>query len=656
VPQPPPFHPDDILAKAWDEGLAPDPELTVTEWADRYRILSSRAAAESGQYRSGRTPYLREIMDCLSALSEVRRVVFKKAAQVGASEMGMNWIGYIMDQVPGPVMLVQPTVDTAKRFSNQRIQPLIDDCPQLAAKVARSRSRDTANTMLMKEFLGGVLIITGANSAVGLRSMPVRFLMLDEVDAYPGDLEDEGDPLALAEARTRTYGYRSKVFLASTPKLKGTSRISREFELSDKRFFHVPCPHCGEVQVLTFNRLKWEPGRPETVAYQCAACEVPIREAAKTEMLARGKWIATAEIHDRTVRGYHLSGLYSPSGWLTWAEIAKQWEEAVDDVERRKTFVNTVLGEEWEEEADVVPDWTRLYERREDWPHLTVPRKGLFLTAGADVQADRIEVDVWAWGRGLESWLIDHLILWGDPGKPETFAQLDALLARTWEHANGARLVLQRLAIDSGAFTQQVYAWVRSQNRAAVLAVKGVPQYDRTVPVNGPTFVEVTQNGIKVKRGVGVWTVSVSFFKRELYKLLALPRPTDTVLAEVGYPAAYVHLPFSLTAEWCQQLVSEQMVIVRSRRGWAVRTEWRQLRPRNEALDMRVYARAAVWLAGADRWPESYWADLEQQLGVTTAPQAAPAPPVQPVPQPGALTRPTPQRRPVTVRSLGRRW
>jgi phage terminase large subunit GpA-like protein len=289
-----------------------------------------------------------------------------------------------------------------------------------------------------------------------------------------------------------------------------------------------------------------------------------------------------------------------------------------------------------------------------------VPRKGLFLTAGADVQADRVEVDVWAWGRGLESWLIEHLILWGDPGKPETFRQLDELLTRTWEHANGQRMVLQRLAIDSGAFTQQVYAWVRTQNRAAVLAVKGVPQYDRTVPVSGPTFVEVTQNGIKVKRGVGVWTISVSFFKRELYKLLALPRPTDTVMAESGYPAGYVHFPFLVGDEWCQQLVSEQMVIVRSRRGWAVRTEWRQLRPRNEALDMRVYARAAVWLAGADRWPESYWADLERQLGIGPddgAPAPRPPTPIQPVPQPGALAAPSqPPRRPVMVRGLGRRW
>lgn len=637
--------------------MAPDPELTVSEWADRFRMLSSRGAAESGPYRTSRTPYLREILDNLSALSPVRRVVFKKGAQIGASEAACSWIGYIMDQVPGPVMLVQPTVETAKRFSNQRIGPLIDDCPQLIRKVSKHRSRDSSNTMLYKDFDGGVLIITGANSAVGLRSMPVRFLMLDEVDAYPGNLEDEGDPVALAEARTRTFSVRSKVFLASTPKLKGTSRISREFELTDKRFFFVPCPHCGEFQTLQFNRLRWKPGQPETVNYACTGCDAPIQEHHKPGMLARGEWRATKQTRDPAVRGYHLSGLYSPLGWLSWQDIADQWEKATDDVERRQSFQNTVLGEEWEEEADTVPDWTRLYERREDWPHETVPLRGLFLTAGVDVQADRIEVDVWAWGRGLESWLVEHLLLWGDPGRPETFRQLDALLTKTWEHASGKRLALQRLAIDSGAFTQQVYAWVRSQNRAAVLAVKGMPQYDRAVPVSGPTFVEVAQNGVKVKRGVGVWLVSVSFFKRELYKKLALPRPLDSVIATQGFPAGYVHLPLSVNDEWVQQLVAEQMVIVRSRRGWAVRTEWRQLRPRNEALDMRVYARAAAWMMGVDRWSEQHWRSLEGQLELEPPPPPpVPAAPAPAPPQPNTTS--AAYRYPVRrwAGNLGRRW
>ena len=556
----------------------------------------------------------------------MQRVVIKKAAQVGISEAGINWLGYIMDQVPGPVMLVQPTVDTAQRFSNQRIQPLIEDCPQLLTKVAPARSRNATNTVLMKEFRGGVLIMTGANSAVGLRSMPVRFLFLDEIDAYPGDLEDEGDPVALAEARTRTFSFRAKILLTSTPKLKGTSRISREFELTDKRFYFVPCPHCRHMQILSFPRLRWEPGKPETVQYICEACEEPIREFTKTDMLAGGEWRATAASRDPTVRGYHLSALYSPVGWLSWAMIARMHEEAVEDVERRKTFVNTVLGEEWEEEADAVPDWQRLYERREDWPHGVVPERGLFLTAGADIQADRIEVDVWAWGRHLESWLVEHIIIFGETSKQATWNGLTELLGHTWTHQSGRRLSLQRLAVDTGAFTAEVYKWVRQQDRLTVLPVKGVPAYDRLVPVSGPTRIEVLSNGDRLKRGINLWTVSVSFFKRELYKQLNLSKPTDEQLAAgEQYPAGFVHISTSASDQWTQQLVSEQQVIVRGRHGFAVRTEWRQLRPRNEALDCRVYARAAVWLTGADRWPDSRWRGLEDQLGLP--PPSAPSTP-----------------------------
>jgi phage terminase large subunit GpA-like protein len=613
----PPFQPDDRLAQPWNDGLAPDPELSAAEWADAFRILSSRGAAETGPYRVARTPYLQEIFDCLSVSSPVQRVVWKKAAQIGASEAGITWIGYIMDQVPGPVMLVQPTVDTAARFSHQRIQPMIDDCPQLAAKVAPTRSRNATNTMLMKEFRGGVLVITGANSAVGLRSMPVRYLMLDEIDAYPSDLEGEGDPVALAEARTRTFNYRSKTFVLSTPKLKGSSRISRAFAQSDKRFYFVPCPYCRHYQVLAFPQLRWEPGKPETVRYHCEACQGQIGEAHKTAMLAEGEWRATADARDPTVRGYHLSALYSPVGWFSWLQVARQWEDAVDDADKRKTFINTVLGEEWEEEADAVPDWQRLYERREAWHHATVPERGLFLTAGADVQADRIEVDVWAWGRQLESWLVEHIVISGRTTEQTTWNGLTELLGRTWEHATGRRLSLQRLAVDTGAFTSEVYSWLRNQDRGSVLGVKGVPAYDRLVPVSGPTRIEVMPNGERLRRGINLWTVSVSYFKKELYRYLKLDKPTDEQLAQgLRFPAGYVHLPLSASDEWAQQLVSEQQVIVRNRHGFATRTEWRQLRARNEAMDCRVYARAAVWLAGADRWSEAKWRDLETQLGL----------------------------------------
>lgn len=607
--------------------LNPEKDSTVSAWADEKRILTSRATAEVGPYRTSRTPYLREIMDDLSTNSPVQTVVFKKASQIGASEAGINWVGYIIDQAPGPVMLVQPTVEVAKRFSKQRIDPLVESTSAVRAKISPGRARDAGNTMLLKEFAGGVLVITGANSAVGLRSMPVRYLMLDEVDAYPADVEGEGDPVALADARTRTFGFRAKRFITSSPKIKNVSRIGREYEKTDKRRYFVPCPLCSEMQTLDWVQLRWQPGQFATAGYQCIACELVFPEHHKTEMLAAGQWRATAETTDPTTRGYHLSGLYSPVGWLSWATIARQWEDAVSDVEARKTFINTVLGEEWEEEADTIPDWERLYERREDWPHNTVPERGLFLTAGSDVQADRIEVDVWAWGRNLESWLVEHMVLWGDPGRSEVWLELSGVLGRTWEHSSGKRMGLQRLAIDTGSFTQSVYAWARLQTRSLVLPIKGMSAYDRSVPVSGPSKVDVLENGRKLKGGLGLWIVSVSFFKREFYKLLALPRPTDEARARGEQdPAGSVHFSDAVGEEWCRQLVAEHMVVVRSRRGFAARTEWRQLRPRNEALDMRVYARAAVWLAGADRWTESAWRRLEDQLGLAPPPAAPPPP------------------------------
>jgi phage terminase large subunit GpA-like protein len=606
----------------------PEPWLTVSEWADKHRILSSRSAAEPGQYRTSRTPYLKDIMDDLSARSPVRTVVFKKAAQVGASEAGSNWVGYIIDQAPGPVMLVQPTTDLAKRFSRQRIETLIDTCERVKTKVAVSKSRDSSNTQLVKDFAGGILVITGANSAVGLRSMPVRYLMLDEVDAYPADVDDEGSPIQLAEARTRTFGARAKILLASTPRMKGSSVIERAYEAGDQRKYFVPCPHCETMQTLDFDRLKWPPGKYDDVAYQCVACETLFPEFHKTAMFAAGEWRVTRESNDPYTHSYFLSGLYSPLGWLGWSDIARMWEAAADDADARKAFTNTVLGETWSEEADAIPDWQRLYERREEWAHQVVPMRGLFLTAGADVQGDRVEVFVWAWGRQLESWLVDHIVITGDPGAAATWLAVSEVTGRTWEHESGRRMGLQRFAIDTGGYTSSVYNWARLQDRSVILPVKGMAAYDRLVPVNGPTRVEVLPNGERIKRGLNLWTVSTSFFKKELYRHLNLVKPTDEqIAAGLRYPAGYVHLSTGCGEEAIKQLVSEQQIIVRSRTGYSVKTEWRQLRARNEAMDCRVYARAAVWLAGADRWSEAKWQSLEQQLGLTPPTTARVEPP-----------------------------
>ena len=606
---------EDIL-RIWRRGIRPDPDLTVSEWADAHRKLSSRASAEPGQYRTARTPYLREIMDALSPRHPAQRITFMKAAQVGATEAGNNWIGFVIHHAPGPMLAVLPTLEMAKRTSRGRIDPLIEDSPALREKVSPARSRDAGNSMLSKEFPGGILVLTGANSATGLRSMPARYVFLDEVDAYPASADEEGDPVTLAEARTTTFAHRRKVFMVSTPTIRGLSRIEREFEASDQRRYFVPCPHCDHRQWLQFERLRWDKRQPETAMYHCAGCEKPIAEHHKTSMLAKGEWRATAVSANPNAIGFHLSALYSPIGWKSWEQIARDWLAAQGSDEMLRAARNTLLGETWVESGDA-PEWQRLADRRETFV-AQIPARGLFLTAGADVQKDRIEVDVWAWGRGLESWLVDHIVIDGGPEHTETWDDLGQLLSQTWLHALGAQLGLAKLAIDTGYESPAVYAWARRSGHAQVAPIKGVEGFNRAAPVVGPTHVDVTEGGKKLRRGARLWTIAVATFKSEAYRYLRLLAPTDEeIAAGAKFPAGYVHLPRGSDAEWIKQLVGEQLVTVKTKRGFN-RLEWQKLRERNEALDCRVYARAAAWIAGADRWTEAMWRNLEQQIGPTS--------------------------------------
>jgi len=414
--------------------------------------------------------------------------------------------------------------------------------------------------------------------------------------------------------------------VVSTPTLKGLSRIEREFELSDQQRYHVPCPHCGALQWLKFERLRWKPGRPESAAYLCEHCDEPIAERHKTWMMAEENgacWMATAEPEQADdarrggLIGFHINGLYSPLGWLSWEEIARRWEQAQGNDAALKTIKNTVLGETWQERGEA-PDWQRLYDRREDWKLGSAPEGVLILTAGADVQRDRIEIDIWGWGRNLESWLVDHVVLDGDTARPEIWASLSDFLRRTWPHVSGVPMALARLAIDSGdgATTDAVYAWARSAGRGQVVPIKGMGGFDRSTPVDGPTFVEATEGGRKIRRGVRLWKVSVSVFKSETYRFLRLSAPTEEERAEgASWPGGFVHLPKGTTAEWIKQLTAEQLMTVRTRAGYS-KLEWQQMRERNEALDCRVYARAAAWLIGLDRWDDRRWAELEEQIAI----------------------------------------
>ena len=595
---------DEIYGSSAAAGARPDPLLTISQWADKNRTLSQRASAEPGPWRTDRTPYLREIMDCLSPSSPFERVVFMKGAQIGGTEAGNNWIGFVISQAPGPMLVVMPTVETSKRNSKQRIDPLIEESDVLRELVSDPRSRDSGNTILSKEFPGGVLVMTGANSAVGLRSMAARYLFLDEVDGYPGDVEGEGDPVNLATARTRTFA-RRKIFMCSTPKITGSSRIEAAFEESDQRYFWVPCPVCREFQTLKFPQLRWPKGQPELAVYVCENCLQDIHNHQKQWMLGLGEWRREAAGDGRTA-GFHLSSLYSPVGWFSWADAAKQFVQAQKNPALLQVFVNTVLGQTWALQGEA-PEWQRLYDRREDYRVGTVPVGGLFLTAGVDIQRDRIELEVVAWGRGKESWSVDYQVLEGQTAEGAVWAKLTSVLNSHYPTAAGAMLPIMMFAIDSGYATPEVYAWARRFGGARAVVIKGDSR--ALAPIGQPSPIEVGPQGNRVKLGLRLWPVNGAMIKEELYRWLRMERPTE----ESGEPcpAGYCHFP-KYSDEYFKQLTAEQLV-TRTVKGYR-RPEWQKTRDRNEALDCRCYAQAAAAVYGIDRFGDPAWLVLEQRL------------------------------------------
>lgn len=606
------------IRQARANGIRPDAVLTVSEWADEKRKLPKKSSAEPGPWRTDRAPYLREIMDAFSSRSDVEEIVFMKAAQIGGTEVLLNCLGYIIDHAPGPVMLVWPTVDTAKRGSRQRVGPLTTDTPAIAEKISPAKSRDEANTVLEKSFPGGHLVIAGANSAVGLRSMPAQYVLMDEIDGWPVDVDEEGSPIALLEVRQRTFSRRKRLKI-STPTLAGRSAIEAAHDRGDARRYFVPCPMCGEFQELEFPRLVWTKLDlpPAAAVYECAHCGDYIRNHQKTGMLARGEWRATAPGRGNgKIRSYHLNALYSPVGWLSWGEIATEFAAAEKDPEKLRVFINTVLGQVWTSKGEA-PEWLALYNRRDTYPIGSVPMGALVLTCGVDVQKDRLVYEVVGWGRGKRSWSIDAGEIPGDPADVERgpWGELEKLTARMFTHASGLEMPIRLLAIDSGYETQHVHAWVRRPHSTQVIAVKG-NEYGGAL-IGSPAPVEITISGKKRKRGGRVWPVSVGIAKTEFYGFLRLeiePGQPD--------PAGYVRYP-EYGEEWFRQITAEQLTATKTRRGY-VKLEWSIVAGRqNHALDCRVYARAAASLAGLDRMNESDWTKREQFLGVDTAAAAA---------------------------------
>lgn len=568
------------LFGAFSAAARPRPPTTVSAWADAHRLLTTKGSGEPGRWRTDRTPYLREIMDELSAKSRTQRVVLMFAAQLGKTEVGLNWLSYVMHHAPGPMLTVLPTIEVAERWVMQRLHPALYETPALREVFDARKARDSANSKFIKDFPGGVLVIGGANSPASLASMPIKYVLCDEVDRFPWEVGQEGDPLGLIDERTKTFPQR-KVLLVSTPTIKGASRIEAEYEMSDMREYHVPCPHCGEKQALKWRHPDGRYGltvdhETGAVFYSCNHCGERIEEHHKPQMLARGEWVARHP--GRTVKGYALSGLYSPIGLgFSWAELWQKWKDCHGDTANLKRFINTTLGESWEERGDIVDD-ALLISRLETYP-ATLPE--IVRTAGVDIQKDRIEASIVAWGAKEEAWLIDHIVLPGDTARGEVWDDLHMVLK---DHG------VQLAAVDSGYNTSLVYAF--TEKRRWAMAVKGVSGMGRPL-------IEDEQKRARRMRGrrsksAAVEPLGVDQGKALIYSRLKLQQPGP----------GYIHFPQdpAFDDEYFAQLAAEKLVTkIKSGRPTQ---EWVQTRPRNEALDCLLYALAAKRLCGEVEAPQ----------------------------------------------------
>jgi phage terminase large subunit GpA-like protein len=501
---------------------------------------------------------------------EIKQVVVMAGAQLGKSEALLNIIGYHIEHDPSPILLMQPTVEMAQSFSKDRITSgLLNTTPSIKGKVKDPRARDSGNTTLHKTFPGGAISLVGANSPAGLASRPIRVVLCDEVDRYPLSAGEEGDPVALATKRAMTFWNR-KIVLVSTPTEKGASRIEAAYEESDKRRFYVPCPHCDEMQTLKWSGVQWSEKDPSTAMYYCEECGAGWTDAQRQKAISLGEWRASLPF--KGVAGFHISALYSP--WVSLPDAADEFLKSKRDPMRLKTWVNTFLGETWEDQGEQV-DEHDLINRSEDWGE-ELPDDVLLLTAGVDVQDDRLELEIVGWGRGEESWSIEYKTLYGDPSTAELWIRLDSILQQRFKHPTHGDMILRAACVDSGGhYTQQVYNYCRSRSGRRVFAIKGIGGEGK------PVVGRPSKNNIGK---INLFPVGVDTTKELVYSRLKI--------ADEG--EGYCHFPTGRSEEYFRMLTAEKKV-TRYFKG-RPRREWVKIRTRNEALDCRVYATAALAL------------------------------------------------------------
>ena len=619
---------------AFLDGLRPEQLGTVDEWADRYRVLGGIGCPEPGPWRTDRTPHLREPMQCLSAGSRVRRVVLMFGSQCGKTEVGLNWLGYVIHWRPAPTLLVQPTLEMAKRLNRQRLEPFLRDTAVLAERIPPPRTRDSGNTAFLKLFPGGLFVLTGANSASSAQSMPAANLFADEVSSYPLEMDDKGDPLENFESRTANFR-NGKTLITSTPGEEGSCRVTWEFyNRSDQRQRQVPCPACGALQVLVWPQFKWETPESE-VLYECVHCGERFEERHKARFLADGVWTPSAK-GDGITAGFHLPSWYTPLGLgYCWEQIRDQFLRAKDDRILLKGWINKRAAKAWKDDIENQFNVEGLAKRRQDleagngYPVGTVPAGVLLLTAGVDVQGgggslgERIVVTLWGWGRGEEGWHLGHWEIHGDPQQPEVWAQLDTVSATRWRREDGAELTLARGGIDDGGHAM---AAVRNycQSRLRLWApMKGSGAKGKALIGKGSPVDVDARNRAMGKPGRGLLLYSIGYDASVAHLQGRLRNDTPG--------PGYLHLGEASSDQFLSEIFPWKRR-AKSVKGF-VQYEW-HLPPgcHDEAGDCTRMAYAALQLVARRYNRATMWDQIEAGLGRGVGPAAA-AIPQQPAPQ-----------------------
>ena len=634
--------------REWIAAWKPKPILTLSAWSAIHARLDNGKRFRAFPFQDG-------IADAFTDPATTQ-ISVKKSSRIGYSQIVQNYIGWCIHQSPRRLLIYQPTIDDAEKYSRDDLDPVLQW--PIIRTVATFKPRHRDNQIRAKRFKGGWIQIKGANSPKEFRRVTTDSVLLEEPDGYPVSSGLEGDPARLAFKRNQTSDEPLSA-AGSTPTLAGISRIDALFHAGTQEHRYVPCPECGHMQVLVWGDgtgpgIRWEPKEnPKRAWYRCeTGCD--IEDSHKPWMDQNGEWRAHAPENGPRHRSFHIWSGYSQHRGAAWVELAREFMEVRKDPNLLKTFVNQVLGDVWAERGEA-PEWQRLYERREAAMQVgTPPSWAGLLVMAADVQrggGGRIDADIWAFGSGRRRAFVQRIEVYGPIADKATWKKLDQEIAREWLSADGRPMRLARVAVDSGdgENTMEVYGWAR-RHPGFVMAVKGRESLAAQQAIGAPSWQDVSVNGRKLKKGVRLWNIGTSMLKLELYGQLGLEKPTDGE----AYPDGYVYLPQGTDDEWIKQLVAEELREIKQRTG-GIRREWHKLRDRNEALDNAVYARAVAISLGVDRWSESQWARLTGGQEAIAAPD-----PDQPVedhtaaersepPQPArVLSAPKPAPKPTT--------